>query len=60
MKQNITLNSSKYKLDFMIQDDTENIEVECKVEKYDDDINRIVFMRKSGNQITYLNHVKRI
>lgn len=44
----------------MIQDDTENIEVECKVEKYDDDINRIVFMRKSGNQISYLNYVKRI
>jgi len=44
----------------MIQDDVENIEVEAKIEKYDEDINKIVFMRKSGNQITYLNYVKRI
>jgi len=33
----------------MIQDDEENIEVEAKIEKHDEDINRVVFMRKSGN-----------
>lgn len=60
VKDNITLNSSKFKLDFMIQDDVENIEIEAKIEKHDEDINRVVFMRKSGNMMSYLNHIKRI
>lgn len=58
---NVTLNSNlKYKLMLVVQDQDDQMEIECQISCFDENIHQVSFMRKSGNIIAYYSYVRNI